>query len=96
VVIIIKIPGLGLSKVNTGEPPKLTSSFDRTPSRIGSPVLEAVVVSSYTLFLPTNPVIVRVVCVIVNSAVTKLTCIVTICCCRWCNGIRIYIFTSGS
>ena len=71
-VIIIKIPGSGTSKVNTGEPPKLTSSLDTTPARAAIPMEVATVVSSYTLFLPTNPVIVKVACVIVKSAVTKL------------------------
>ena len=56
--MVIPVPTLALAKVKTGLPPKITSSAPMIPERASVPVAAAAVVSSYTLSLPLNPVIV--------------------------------------
>ena len=62
-MIVIPVPTLAEAKVNTGDPPKLTSSPVSTPLSVAVPVAEAAVVSSYTLSSPLSPVIVNALAV---------------------------------
>ena len=56
--MVIPVPTLADAKVNTGLPPKLTSSPDSTPTKVAVPEADAAVVSSYTLLSPVSPVMV--------------------------------------
>ena len=58
VLIVIPVPTFALAKVNTGDPPRNTSSPAATPFKVNVPVAVAAVVSSYTLSLPVIPVMV--------------------------------------
>ena len=64
VLIVIPVPTLADAKVNTGEPPKLTSSPVSTPTKVAVPEADAAVVSSYTLLSPVSPEIVSSLAVI--------------------------------
>ena len=66
---VIPVPTLAEAKVNTGEPPKLTSSPDSTPTNVAVPEAEAAVVSSYTLLSPVSPVMVNSFAVISADSV---------------------------
>jgi hypothetical protein len=59
VVMLISVPNSALANVNTGVPPKTTSSSDTTPERTGVPEAVASVVPSYTLLSPVRPEIVN-------------------------------------
>ena len=60
---MIPVPTLADAKVNTGLPPKLTSSPVSTPTKVAVPVALAAVVSSYTLSSPVRPVMVNALAV---------------------------------
>ena len=62
-LIVIPVPKLAEAKVNTGEPPKLTSSPVSTPLSVAVPEAVAAVVPSYTLSSPVIPVIVNALAV---------------------------------
>ena len=57
-MIVIPVPTLSLINVNTGDPPKVTSSPATTPDKKAVPVAVALVVPSYTLSSPFRPLIV--------------------------------------
>ena len=59
VLIVIPVPTFALAKVNTGDPPRNTSSPAATPSKVNVPVALAAVVPSYDLFNPEIPVTVN-------------------------------------
>jgi hypothetical protein len=54
-VIVIPFATLDEAKVNTGVPPKRTSSEPTTPTNVGVPVAEADSPRSNSLFTPVNP-----------------------------------------
>ena len=58
------VPTFALANVNTGLPPKLTSSPVSTPTKVAVPEADAAVVSSYTLLSPVSPVMVSSLAVI--------------------------------
>ena len=75
VITVISVPTLALAKVNTGEPSKLTSSPDSTPTRMGVPDAVASVVPSYALSPPDNPLMVKVInSVVVTSNFSGIAC----------------------
>ena len=57
-MIVIPVPTFLEANVNTGDPPRDTSSPDSTPTNVAVPEAEAAVVSSYTLLSPVSPVMV--------------------------------------
>ena len=61
--IEIPVPTFPSAKVNTGLPPKVTSSPACTPDRFAIPEAEAFVVPSYALSFPVNPIMVKEVAV---------------------------------
>ena len=63
------VPTFALANVNTGEPPKLTSSPISTPDKLAVPEADPVVVSSYSLLSPVIPVIVNVLAVMFADSV---------------------------
>ena len=56
---VTPVPTFALANVNTGEPPKVTSSPTSKPDKLAVPVAEPAVPSSYTLLSPVKPVIVN-------------------------------------
>ena len=58
-MIVIPVPIFEEAKVNTGDPPKLTSSPDSTPVKVAVPVAEALVFPSCGLSSPVSPVMVN-------------------------------------
>ena len=63
-MIVIPVPTFAEANVNTGDPPRITSSAPMIPVSVAVPVAEAVVVPSYGLLSPVNPTIVNSAAVI--------------------------------
>ena len=64
VFMVIPVPTFAEAKVNTGAPPKITSSAPIIPENVAVPVAVAAVVPSYTLLSPVSPTMVNSAAVI--------------------------------
>ena len=56
--MVMPVPTFAEAKVNTGLPPKITSSAPMMPDTVAVPLAVAAVVPSYTLLSPVNPTMV--------------------------------------
>ena len=73
--MVIPVPTLALAKVYTGLPPKLTTSSDSTPTKVGVPDAVASVVLSYALSPPEIPEMVKEInSAVVTSNFSGITC----------------------
>ena len=68
--MLIAVPTFALVKVNVGVPLNVTSSPETTPLNAAVPVAVALVLPSYTLLTPVNPVTVNGI--EVSASITSL------------------------